>query len=168
MNEKKYYGKYSGTVVNNVDPEQRGRLQASVPDVLPLTSWALPCVPFAGTQAGFWAVPPIGSGVWIEFQDGDPDSPLWIGSWWGSAAEVPALALASPPPVSHLVLQTTGQNTIAVSDLPGPTGGLLLKSSTGAMIMINETGITISNGQGATIMLTGPTVSINNGALTVM
>ena len=54
-----------------------------------------------------------------------------------------------------------------ISDVPGPTGGILLKSSSGAMIAINDTGITISNGQGATITLTGPSVTVNEGALVV-
>lgn len=169
MNERKeYFGKFRGSVVNNVDPLQQGRLQATVTGVLDVASWALPCVPFAGTQAGLWTVPPIGAGVWIEFENGDPNYPVWTGGWWGSAAEVPALALAAPPAVSHVVLQTTGQHTISVSDAPGPSGGLLLKSATGAMITINETGILISNGQGATILLTANTVVINGGALTVM
>jgi uncharacterized protein involved in type VI secretion and phage assembly len=164
-----YHGKYRGTVVNNVDPEQQGRLQALVPDVLGSmpSSWAMACVPFAGTQAGMWCVPAIGSGVWIEFEQGDPNYPVWTGGWWGSPADPPALALAIPPAVAQVVIQTTGQNTLLISDAPGPTGGLLLKSTTGAMIMINETGITLSNGQGATIVMAGPSVTINAGALVV-
>ncbi len=114
-----------------------------------------------------FAVPPVGSGVWIEFEQGDPDYPIWTGGWWGSTAEVPALALASPPPVSHVVIQTTLQNTFMISDAPGPAGGFLLKTATGALIMVNDVGITISNGKGATIVMAGPTVTINNGALTV-
>ncbi|MCB0162350.1 MAG: baseplate assembly protein, partial [Caldilineaceae bacterium] len=65
-----YYGKYRGTVVNNVDPMKLGRIQAMVPDVSGFspTSWAMPCVPLAGIQNGFYTVPVIGSGVWIEFE----------------------------------------------------------------------------------------------------
>ena len=165
-----YLGKYRGTVFNNVDPMQQGRIQAIVPDVgnvLPGT-WALPCVPMAGPQAGEFAVPPIGASVWIEFEHGDRDYPIWTGCFWGTAAEVPTLALATPPPLQTIVLQTVGQNTLMISDLPGPTGGLLLKSATGALIAINDVGITISNGQGASIVLTGPTVTVNAGALTVI
>jgi len=65
------------------------------------------------------------------------------------------------------VLQTMGQNTIAISDLPGPTGGIMLKSMAGAMILINELGITIQNGQGAMLTLTGPAVTVNQGALVI-
>jgi uncharacterized protein involved in type VI secretion and phage assembly len=164
-----FFGKYRGSVLNNVDPMQMGRIQVSVPDVsnvLP-SSWAMPCLPLAGMQAGVFTVPAIGAAVWVEFEQGNPDYPIWSGCFWGSAAEVPALALATPPPLQNIVLQTTGQNTLAISDVPGPTGGILLKSSTGAMIAINATGITISNGQGATIILAGPTVTVNQGALVV-
>jgi uncharacterized protein involved in type VI secretion and phage assembly len=166
---QKFFGKYRGTVINNIDPLQMGRIQVMVPDVsntLPST-WAMPCVPVSGIQSGVFVVPAIDAGVWIEFEQGDPDFPIWVGGYWGSAAEVPALALLAPPGLQNFVLQTTLQNTLMISDAPGPTGGLMLKSMTGAMILINELGIQISNGQGATIMMTGPSVIINAGALMV-
>ncbi len=167
---ERYYGKYRGMVLNNVDPMQQGRIQVQVPDVAGLipASWAMPCVPFTGTQSGVYVVPQVGAGVWVEFEQGNPDYPIWVGGFWGSAAEVPALALAGVPVSPSIVLQTGGQNALMLSDLPGPTGGILLKSTTGALISINETGITISNGQGATIMLNGPAVTINQGALMVV
>src|SRR5260370_38926467 len=95
---KKYYGKYRGCVINNVDPEQRGRLLVEVPDVLGsfTSTWALPCVPIGGTQMGMYLIPPVRSKVWIEFEQGNPENPIWIGSFWGSKAEVPATT--SPPP----------------------------------------------------------------------
>ena len=94
-----FYGKYRGTVVLNIDPEQRGRITAMVPDVLGLvpSSWALPCFPIAGKQQGAYLLPQIGAGVWIEFEQGDPDYPIWTGCYYGSVAEVPALALAGNP-----------------------------------------------------------------------
>lgn len=171
---QQFFGKYRGTVVNNIDPEQRGRIQAIVPAVSGMipTSWAMPCLPIAGKQEGFFAVPQIGSGVWMEFEEGDPDKPIWVGCFWGLAAEVPALALVPPPipPGQNVVIQTTGQNTLLLSDAaPTPaTGGIVLKSATGAMLVVNDTGIYINNGKGALITLIGPTVTINNGALVVV
>ncbi len=106
--------------------------------------------------------------MWVEFEHGDPDYPIWVGCFWGSAADIPALALAAPPGVQQLVIQTTEQNTLMVSDVPGPTGGILLKTSTGALISISDTGIVIDNGQGATLALTGPAVSVNEGAMEVI
>jgi hypothetical protein len=173
-NPTRYYGKYRGTVIDNVDLEQIGRILVEVPDVLGLTpsSWAMPCVPAAGIQSGVFIVPPIGSGVWIEFEQGDPDYPIWTGGFWGLVADVPALAIAPPaiPPGQNIVLQTTGQNTLIVSDAP-PTpvsGGIVLKSTTGAMIVVNDSGIYLDNGKGASLTLIGPTVDVNLGALTVL
>jgi hypothetical protein len=169
-----FFGKYRGTVVNNVDPEQRGRIQAIVPavsNVVP-TSWAMPCVPMAGKQQGTFMVPQMGAGVWIEFEGGDPDKPIWVGGFWGITAEVPPLALVPPPipPGQNIALQTTLQNTLLLSDsTPTPvTGGIILKSPTGAMIVVNDTGIYLQNGKGASLTLVGPTVTINNGALVVV
>ena len=127
----------------------------------------MPCLPFAGTLSGFYAVPEIGSQVWIEFEQGDPDYPIWVGCFWGSAADVPALALAGAPGLQQIVVQTTGQNTLLISDTPGPTGGIMLQSSTGALISVSDAGIIISNGQGAAITMTGPSVTVNEGALEV-
>jgi hypothetical protein len=169
----RYYGKYRGLVLENIDPEQKGRVVAQVADVLGETpsSWAMPCVPAAGIQAGCFIVPPIGSQVWVEFEHGDPDYPIWTGGFWGLAADVPVFATAPPaiPPGQNIVLQTSGQNMLLLSDsAPSPaTGGIVLKSASGAMIVVNETGIYISNGQGATITLIGPAVDINVGGLTV-
>ncbi len=170
----RYYGKYRGTVINNLDPEQRGRIMAMVPDVLGLTpsSWAMPCVPAAGIQAGVFIVPPLQSGVWIEFEQGDPEYPIWTGGFWGVSSEVPALALAPPavPPGQNIVLQTTSQNTFILSDsVPTPaTGGIVLKNRSGAMIVVNDTGIYLDNGKGASIKMVGPTITINNGSLTIL
>src|SRR5258707_12387304 len=103
---EKYYGKYRGTVLNNVDPMQMGRIQVMVPDVSNVipSSWAMPCVPIAGKQMGAYVVPQVGAGVWVEFEQGNPDYPIWVGGFWGSAAEGPALALAGIPASPKIVL----------------------------------------------------------------
>ena len=170
---QRYLGKYRGTVMNNVDPLMRGRLLVTVPDVLGPTpsSWAEACVPLAGPTGppmGSYFVPPIGAGVWIEFEQGDPGYPIWVGCRWGAASDVPPLAHAGLPISPNIVLQTAGQNTLVISDLPGPTGGIMLKSATGATLIVNDTGIYMQNGKGASIVMTGPTVNVNMGALTVV
>ena len=167
--KKKYYGKYRGTVVNNVDPMQIGRLLVIVPDVLNinLSSWAMPCLPVGGMQMGIFSVPPIGAGVWIEFEQGDPDYPIWTGCFYGSMAEVPAMAKLVPPAVPGITMQTVLQNGIVISDVPGPTGGIVLKSSAGAALIVNDSGIYIQNGKGASIIMLGKMVDINQGALTI-
>ncbi len=157
------YGKYRATVVNNVDPKQMGRLQVQLPDVLGITpsSWAMPSTPLAGQQTGLFAIPPVGSGVWVEFEQGDPNHPIWSGGYFGGPSEAPAVSHAAPPGVQNVVLQTQGQTLLVLSDVPGPTGGIMLRTNSGAFISINDTGITISNGRGATIQMTGNQVLVN-------
>jgi uncharacterized protein involved in type VI secretion and phage assembly len=82
----RHYGKYRGTVSDIQDPRNQGRLRAKVPEVLGdvATGWAMPCVPYAGDQTGGYAVPPVGAGVWIEFEAGEVSRPIWTGCWWPS------------------------------------------------------------------------------------
>ena len=136
----RFYGKYRGLVIDNIDPLQMGRVMVQVPDVLGETpgSWAMPCVAASGIQAGIFAVAPIGAQVWVELEQGNPDYPICAGGFWGLVADVPVFAIAPPPipPGGNIVIQTTGQNMIMVSDAPPTpaTGGIVLKSVSGAMI----------------------------------
>lgn len=168
MTLARFYGKYRGSVRNNVDPMMKGRILVEVPDVGGnlLSSWAMPCLPLAGLNTGMFTVPPVGAGVWIEFERGDPDYPIWVGGFYAEV-DVPVMARLVPPGVSGITLQTTAKNGLVISDVPGPSGGIMIQTSAGAMISVSSVGIIISNGQGATINMTGPTVNINAGALTV-
>jgi hypothetical protein len=140
----RFYGKYRGLVLNNMDPLQLGRVQAMVPEVLGEipSGWASPCAPFAGVQAGFFAVPMIGAGVWIEFEAGDTSRPIWVGGWWGTA-EVPMKPLGVP---------ATPQTKILRSDL-------------GLIIALDDTAQTISVSDAAG--LNQVVVSVLTGTVTV-
>ena len=162
-----FYGKYRGTVSDINDPLMIGRIKAKVPDVMgdQESGWAMPCAPFGGNNAGFFALPLVGAGVWIEFEHGDPDYPIWSGCWWGSVAEMPPLLLA--PPYKKMMIKTGGGNTILLDDTPG-IGGITLETFGGQKIVMNSIGIEISNGTGASFKMTGPQISINNGALDII
>jgi hypothetical protein len=176
--EHRFYGKYRGTVFSNIDPENRGRIMAIVPDVQGMTptSFATPCMPAAGKGSGAYFVPEIGARVWIEFEQGDPDYPIWTGCFWGLTAELPEMGIASPPPTPNMVFQTTGRNSITVFGVPG--GGLMLCSGpvsnpASPRITITQAGITLTTGQatitlnGAAITMVGAPVAINGTALVV-
>jgi uncharacterized protein involved in type VI secretion and phage assembly len=164
---ERFYGKYRGTVTDVQDPLMTGRVRAKVPDVMgdQESGWAIPCLPFAGSGMGFFALPKVGAGVWIEFEHGDPDYPIWSGCWIGSVTEAPAEILT--PPYKKVILKTEAGHTIILDDTPG-VGGITLQTSAGQKIVMNATGIEITNGQGGTIKMTGPQVSINDGALEVI
>lgn len=158
-----YFGKYRGTVANNIDPMQQGRIQISVPSVLGSgqLSWAMPCVPYAGPGVGLFLIPPNGANIWVEFEAGDPDYPIWSGCFWG-IGEVPAL-----PAIAEIKVLKTDSCTITLNDLPG-IGGVTIETMTGMKIIMTATGLEIDNGQGGSIKMTGPQVSVNNGGLEVI
>lgn len=125
----RFYGKYRGLVVDNLDPTQTGRIKAMVPEVLGEvpSSWALPCQPFAGTGAGLYAVPQPGAGVWIEFEAGEASRPIWTGGWW-AAGEVPMDEQQTPSQPTRKILRSElglmvslddRQQTITISDAVG-------------------------------------------------
>jgi hypothetical protein len=117
----RFYGKFRGKVVENVDPMILGRILVEVPSVPSSTlNWAMPCVPYAGPQVGFYAIPPIGANVWVEFEAGDPNYPVWVGCFW-SEGQVP---LEAPPEIKVF---KTEFNTFILSDVP-EIGGMTLTS----------------------------------------
>lgn len=162
-----FYGKYRGVVTDNEDLLMQGRIRAKVQDVLGdnESGWALPAVPYAGNGVGLFLIPPKDASVWIEFEHGNPDYPIWSGCFWAEG-EVPVLA--APPMLTYKKVLKTDQCTITLDDTPG-IGGVTIETTagTGAKIVMNMQGIEISSGSGKILIsLTG--VSVNDGALEVM
>jgi hypothetical protein len=162
-----YFGKYRGKVANNIDPLMEGRVQVTVPAVLGdgRLSWAKPCVPYAGSSVGFFAIPPVGANVWVEFEAGDTDRPIWTGCFWGTG-ECPAT-----PAVPQTKVIFTDSIKLTLSDLPG-AGGFTIEVGPPAVatplkLKFDSTGIELSNGA-AKVALTPASVSINDGALQVI
>lgn len=157
-----FYGKYRGVVSDNRDPLMLGRVRAKVKDVLgeQESGWALPSVPYAGNGVGLFLIPPNKAWVWIEFEHGDPDYPIWTGCFW-TQGELPA----TPANPETKVLKTDTA-TITLSDVPG-AGGITIETTTGMKIVMNMSGVEVTNGQGASIKLDQNKVSVNNGALEV-
>lgn len=162
----KAYGKFRGEVVNNRDPLKMGRIRAKVPDLFgdQETPWALPCMPFGGDRIGFFAILPVGAKVWVEFEQGDVNSPIWTGCWWGSSDEIPSVILSSPYTKTAIV--TGGGQRITLDDAPG-SEGISLEAPGGQKIEITTDGITIDNGSGAKIELSNSLVKINDGMFEV-
>src|SRR3954468_8182453 len=160
MGAKKFFGKYRGSVIENLDPIELGRLQVSVPLVLGsvTTAWAMPCVPYAGEGVGWYVLPPVDASVWVEFEGGDPDYPVWTGCFW-TEGQVPAT-----PAVPTTRILKTSSGSLSFNDLDGEGGFTLTvgdpavsvpvsvsASSDGlvislgeAQIAVRETGITIT------------------------
>jgi hypothetical protein len=158
-----YYGKYRGKVENNVDPLLSGRVQVSCPAVLGKgrMSWALPSAPYAGSGVGFFAIPPNGANVWVEFEGGNTDYPIWGGCFW-ELGEFPGdMAIAQKK------VFKTENATLTLSDLPGPLGGVTIETKDGKKITMSTLSIEITDGKWS-VKITPTSVSINGGALEVM
>jgi hypothetical protein len=164
---RRYYGKYRGTVVNNIDVHRMGQLLVRCPHVLGPAgfAWAMPCVPFAGPGEGFYMLPNPGANVWVEFEEGDPRHPIWTGCFWLTQG-IPPKALL--PTVRTI---TTRAAEVTLDDTPG-AGGVTLKVGPPTVavpctVSLSVTGIEITVGN-ATIKLDPATVDINHGALKVI
>ncbi len=113
----RFYGKYRGIVSDDQDPSNLGRIRAQVPEVLQdvITPWALPCAPYAGPNQGLYAIPPVGAGVWIEFEAGDPSRPIWSGTWW-SHGELPQNEAGADAAPSRKILRSDSGLMVALDD----------------------------------------------------
>ena len=161
----RFFGVYRGKVESNLDPFKRGRVQVSVPEVFGdgRLLWAERCGGFAGNGVGGFAVPPVGTESWVQFERGDPDFPVLAGLSW-KEGESPA------PGIEQIKMLKTDTVTITVSDVPG-NGGVTVEVEPPAVTMpikfaMNSSGIELSVG-GSSIKLDGVSVSVNEGALKV-
>lgn len=153
----RYFGKYRGRV-REVD-EDLGRITALVPELFGLeeSCWAMPSVPFAGSNHGLVFLPERDDGVWIEFEAGDLSRPIWSGFWWAEG-EMPR-----PGSKTARVLVTPGGHKLVLDD-EGEKVQLL--HSGGAELTLGKSYIRLKLGS-AQIVLTSSGVSINGGALNV-
>jgi len=156
--ESRYFGKYRGQVTDNNDPDNLGRVKAKVPRVLgdEESGWALPAFCYGGaSEQGFFAVPDIGAGVWIEFEGGDLSYPIWSGTWYTSGA-IPESA--QPP---QKVLKTKSGHKIVLDD---DQGSLTITDSNDNSIAMDNQSIRITAGGATQIVIDAQQIQLVDGA----
>lgn len=105
--QRYFFGKYRGLVKDNKDPDGLGRIQVQVPAVAGVQeAWALPATPYAGDQVGFYTIPPAGALVWVEFEGGHPDFPIWTGCFWKTGQVPPEVKTNADDPSQVKVFKT--------------------------------------------------------------
>lgn len=162
------FGKYRGTVVSNEDKTKRGRLKVTVPAVLgTLEVWAMPCVPYAGPQVAFFAMPPEKAGVWIEFEGGDPSFPIWTGCYWadnqmpleGKPAKkvwkTKSLTIVIDDDGDKLTVENTAKSSFELA-------AAITSKVKQAKHEVASTGVTSDSGGSGKLEVTSASVSVNN------
>lgn len=176
--EHHYYGKYRGIVVDNADPEQLGRLKVKVPSVLGsevVTGWATACVPYGGdVNQGMLFIPEVDAGVWIEFEEGDLEFPIWVGTYWskpGGESELPKPNDADgaeqggvQDPPTRKIIKTRKGHTIQFEDNDGEEMVIIFEATNENVITMDQNGIVIHEGQNShEVKMDGSGVTITDG-----
>ena len=156
----RFYGKYRGFVVSTEDPKRLGRVRLQVPSVLGpevVTGWAMPCVPYGGQKnQGFLCIPEVGAGVWVEFEEGDLEFPIWVGTFWsepGGVSEIPARNDADgqeprnePKQPTRKIIKTQKGHTIQFEDADKEEMVIIVEATHNHVVTLNKEGIQISDG----------------------
>ena len=137
----KFWGKYRATVLEALTGDDLGKLVVSAPDVFGTapspTVW--PCVPFAGPSHGFFSIPEVGDGVWIEFEGGNPSQPIWTGCWW-AANDLSSVSQANVrtwfTSTGMQIVMDDGQTQLS---LIHPGGGTIVMTQTDITLAIGAT-----------------------------
>lgn len=173
--ERGYFGKYRGIVVDNADPEHLARVRVTVPSVFGgqvATGWARPCTPIGGMSGQGWlAVPRVGAGVWVEFEEGDLEFPVVTGTFWsapGGTSEVPPgraadgsdAGITDPP--TRTVLTTAKGHTIQIEDADEGELILIHEAVHGHTVVLDENGIRITDGSGNEITMTADAFTLHS------
>jgi len=162
LNERvgsRYFGKYRGTVIDVTDPNNQCRIRATVPAVLgdQPSGWAMPAAPFAGAGHGFVMLPAVGDGVWIEFEAGQLDNPIWSGGWWASGQR------PNPQgPAVRVIVSEKGHALIFDDD----ANEVKLTHAGGPQIKMTASDITLTCGA-CEIKISNDNISLNNGLIKV-
>jgi hypothetical protein len=120
--------------------------------------------------------------VWIEFERGDLDYPIWVGCFWADSTEVPP-GLIGDPPAHTLAIALPDRSALRVTDSPqGPgihleTGAgaklsvtateITLETAGGAKLTVSDQALKLDNGKGAVVNLQAKSIDLNMGALKI-
>ena len=163
--ESSYFGKYKAFVADNADPEKRGRLRLRIPSVLGnsvLSGWALPCAPYGGSAGqGFFFIPEKDAGVWVEFEAGLIDYPVWVGTFWGKpggTTQAPDPGGTQSPPTSKII--KTLNHTIELADATGGEAITITDAKNSNKVTLDQNGVTIEDQNGNKITLAASGVTI--------
>lgn len=157
---ERYYGKYGGVVIDNDDPLKLARLKVKVPTLMQdaEVGWARPALPFAGPASGHVMVPEVDAMVWVEFEAGNLNQPIWSGCFYAENQTAPGPSA----PGGHVIATPQGHRVVLDDD----GDKLVVMHSGGAMLEMTSTGITLSIGA-SKMVLSNTAITFNEGVLKI-
>lgn len=144
-------------VQENYDPEGMGRLRVEFPwaDGV-LTPWVRMTTFSGGADKGFTYLPEIGEEVLVNFEGGNPERPIVVGSFFNGQAK----SGISDPDNNIKKLQTRAGHAITLDDTEG-TEMITIEDPNGNTILINTSEDTISITSNSVLNLIAPVININ-------
>lgn len=189
---KTYFGMYQGVVCNIKDPEKRGRIKVTCPKVLGEkieSAWCDPCIPVSYDGGGDICIPKIDETVWVMFIEGNPNKPVYMGSWWSKektpfgseykdidTTRIIEYNTTKVTMKENLLLMEIGKEekaTIQMKDgiitikdakeafAEFKEGNITLKDKVGATIEIKDGSITLKDNSGGIISISGGNINLN-------
>lgn len=178
---RRFFGTYRGVVVDNRDPLGKSRLKLQVPQVLfaATTDWAWS----QDTYGVSGSIPPIGQGVWVMFEGGDPSFPVWTGTFGpaeqksGTSLEsLSDVAVSTPTPGDFLTFNATvsewvnssaaSLNLVRTTDVGSVTGAMIANGSILDADISGGAAISVSKLAASAVTINGTSVTLG-GAITV-
>lgn len=157
-----FYGVYRAVVVSNEDPnssgspDPQGRLVVRVPsvgDTPDAQRIAYPFALFAGENYGVKFIPRVDDQVYVMFERGKLDMPIWFGGWWAQNdihedfSSVDSHGIMTPGGHQLIFDEQSGSEFIRIKHLDGETKIEL--DSQGNVFIVNKSGKKINIGDGA-------------------
>lgn len=174
--QNRYFGKYRGLVMGHEFPVGRGRLKVQVPAVLgDVEVMAEACVPYAGDGVGFLMLPDVGTGVWVEFEGGDPSYPIWVGCFWGDG-QLPVTFVPDQKAIFTNQIEVTLDDSTSTFSATSSNGGSLEIASdvttaagmAGGKVTVSTSSVTTETPGIGKIEVSASGTNVNSGGMEVM
>lgn len=156
----RYYGKHRAVVTDNVDPQHLCRIKVQAPALMGETEigWCLPAFPFLGDGHGLVMMPEVGSMVWLEFEAGKLDFPIWTGGFLSGKQKPP-----DPHDAATRVIVSKNGHKIILDDKGGK---LCIEHSGGAKLEMSGTEISLTI-SGSKMVMGVASISFNEGVVKI-
>jgi len=178
-------GVFPAVVIDNVDPENLGRIQVQLPQMdesgqRGFNVWARVATLMAGKNRGTWFIPDAGDEVLVACEAGDVRRPYVIGSMWNGTNSPPetmdtnnnkkflrsrngvTITLDDQSGQERFNVETPGGQKVTLKDGPG---SIEIRDSNGNSVTLAAAGIMVN--ASAKVTINAGTVEINSGMVTV-